>query len=79
MKIAVHPETVLERLALLTRQVPIPIVHALGRPLLARAVITLVGGSMLRKTTRLTDMSATATRTAGREQPASRGISTARP
>ena len=43
MKIAVHPETVLERLALLTRQVPIPVVHALGGPLLARAVMVATG------------------------------------
>ena len=48
-------------------------------PALDAIWITLVGGSMLRKATRLTDMSATATRTAGQEQPASRGISTARP
>jgi SAM-dependent methyltransferase len=39
MKIAVHSETVLERLALLTRQVPIPVVHALGGALLARTVM----------------------------------------
>ena len=38
-----HPETVLERLALLTRQVPIPVVHALGGPLLARVVMVATG------------------------------------
>ena len=48
-------------------------------PALDAIWITLVGGSMLRKAKQLTDMSATATRTAGQEQPASRGISTARP
>jgi hypothetical protein len=48
-------------------------------PALDAIWITLVGGSMLRKATRLTDRSATATRIAGQERPASRGISTARP
>jgi hypothetical protein len=46
-------------------------------PALDAIWITLVGVSMLRKATRLTDMSATATRTVGQEQRASRGISTA--
>jgi hypothetical protein len=39
MKIGVHPETALERLALVTRQVPLPIVHALGGALVARTVM----------------------------------------
>jgi SAM-dependent methyltransferase len=39
MKIGIHPETALERLALVMRQVPIPIVHALGGALLARTVM----------------------------------------
>jgi SAM-dependent methyltransferase len=39
MKLALRPETTLERLALVTRRVPIPLVHALGGALLARAVI----------------------------------------
>jgi SAM-dependent methyltransferase len=39
MKLALHPETTLERLALVTRRIPIPLVHTLGGALLARAVI----------------------------------------
>ena len=39
MKLAVQPESALERLALLTKQVPIPVVHALGGALLARTVM----------------------------------------
>jgi hypothetical protein len=42
MKIGVHPESMLERLALAMGQVPIPIAHSLGGSLLARAVITAV-------------------------------------
>jgi hypothetical protein len=39
MKLALRPETALERLALVTRRVPIPLVHALGGTLLARTVM----------------------------------------
>src|SRR5262245_1044281 len=39
MKLDVQPESALERLALLTGQVPIPVIHALGGALLARTVM----------------------------------------
>jgi SAM-dependent methyltransferase len=56
MKIGVRPETACERLALVTRRVPIPVVHALGGALLARTVMvaTSLGLFEALRATRLT-------------------------